>query len=167
MYGSLDEMLTLEILCIGKMSSRWFADGLDEYVKRLGAYDRVVVTELPEFRITRDTAAARAEAVEKEGEQLARKLAASGRSLKVALCVEGKLYSSEALAELLEKAKQDYPKVTFVIGGSAGLSSTVKDMCDVKLSMSPMTFTHQMARMILAEQLYRAESINSGGKYHK
>ncbi len=160
-------MLTLEIICVGKMSSRWFSDGLDEYVKRLGAYDRVVITELPEHRISRDTPSARAEAIEKEGEQIAKKLLSAERSLKVALCVEGKLYSSEELAGLLEKAKQEYPKVVFVIGGSAGLSDKVKSMCDIKLSMSPMTFTHQMARMILAEQLYRAESINNGGKYHK
>ena len=160
-------MLTMEILCVGKMSSRWFADGLDEYVKRLGAYDRVLVTEIPEHRISRDTAAARAEAVEKEGEQLLKRLESSGRSLKVALCIEGKPLSSEELAALVQTAKKDHSRITFVIGGSAGLDARVKEACDLKMSMGPMTFPHQMARMILAEQLYRAESINNGGKYHK
>ncbi len=160
-------MLTAEILCVGKMSSRWFADGMEEYVKRLGAYDRVAVTEIPEHRITKDTAQARAEAVEKEGEQLLKRLENAGRSLKVALCIEGKLHSSEELAKLLETARKDFSRIVFVIGGSAGLDPRVKEACDVRLSMSPMTFPHQMARMILAEQLYRAESINNNGKYHK
>lgn len=160
-------MLTIELLCIGKMSSRWFADGLEEYVKRLGAYDRVVVTELPEHKIARDTPQARAEAVEKEGEQLLKRLEASGRSLKAALCVEGKPISSEELAGLIRSAKKDHSRIVFVIGGSAGLDPRVKEVCDLRISMSPMTFPHQMARMILAEQLYRAESINNNGKYHK
>ena len=160
-------MLTIEILCVGKMSSEWFAGGLDEYVKRLGAYDRVLVTEIPEHRITRDTAQARAEAVEKEGEQLLKRLEASGRALKVALCIEGKQLSSEQLAELVQSAKRDHSRIVFVIGGSAGLDPRVKQACDLRFSMGPMTFPHQMARMILAEQLYRAESINNGSKYHK
>lgn len=160
-------MLTLEIICVGKMSSKWFEDGLSEYVKRLGAYDKVVITEIPEHRISRDTEAGRAEAIQKEGEQILRKLNASPRTLKVAMCIEGKQYSSEDLAALLNEAKMNCSKVAFVIGGSAGLSDEVKSSCDIRFSMSRMTFPHQMARMILAEQLYRAESINNGGKYHK
>ena len=160
-------MLTIEILCVGKMSQKWFADGFDEYRKRLTAFDKVTVTEIPEYRITDDNEGSRAEAVRREGEAILRCLRNGSRAVKVALCVEGKEYSSEDLAELLEKTRQESSRIVFVIGGSAGLSEEVKMECQVRLSMSRMTFPHQMARMILAEQLYRAESINSGMKYHK
>ena len=165
-YGS-SEMFGLEIICVGKQSADFFRDGTQEYVKRLGAYDRVTVTELPEYRIGRDTEAARREAVRREGEEILSRLQSRPRALKVALCIEGKQVSSEELAELLERAKAEQGSAVFVIGGSAGLSEEVKKACDVRMSMSRMTFPHQMARLILAEQLYRAESINNGGKYHK
>jgi len=160
-------MLNIEILCVGKMSQKWFSDGFDEYKKRLGAFAKVSVTEISEYRISDDTESARKEAVKREGEAILKALRAGGRAVRVALCVEGKLYSSEDLAELLEKTKQESSRIVFVIGGSAGLADEVKSECQVRMSMSRMTFTHQMARMILAEQLYRAESINSGMKYHK
>ena len=149
-------MLTIEILCVGKMSQKWFQDGLEEYRKRLGAFDKVQITEIPEHRVTSDGEALRKEAVEKEGEQILRVLQEAKKARAVALCVEGKEYSSEELAGLI-----------FVIGGSDGLSDSVKKACAVRMSMGRMTFPHQMARMILMEQLYRAETINAGMKYHK
>ncbi|MBQ9958749.1 MAG: 23S rRNA (pseudouridine(1915)-N(3))-methyltransferase RlmH [Oscillospiraceae bacterium] len=160
-------MLTIEILCVGKLSQKWFSQGFDEYRKRLSAFAKVVVTELAEYRISADTDEARQQAIAKEGEQLAAKLAANPRAVKVALCIEGKQYSSEDLAALLAKTKQEASHIIFVIGGSAGLAEQVKRMCSVRFSMSRMTFTHQMARMLLCEQLYRAESINAGMRYHK
>ncbi|MBQ5341790.1 MAG: 23S rRNA (pseudouridine(1915)-N(3))-methyltransferase RlmH [Oscillospiraceae bacterium] len=160
-------MLNIEILCVGRMSQKWFSDGFEEYRKRLSAFDKVTVTEISEYRITDDTDSARAEAVKREGEVLLRHLREDGRSVRVAMCVEGKQYSSEELAQLLEKTRQETSRIVFVIGGSAGLSEEVKKECQVRISMSRMTFPHQMARMILAEQLYRAESIVSGMRYHK
>ena len=160
-------MLDIEILCVGKMSQKWFSEGFEEYRKRLSAFDRVTVTEISEYRITDDTDSARAEAVKREGETLLRHLRKDGRSVKVALCVEGREYSSEELAQLLEKTRQETSRIVFVIGGSVGLSEEVKKECQVRMSMSRMTFPHQMARMILTEQLYRAESIVSGMRYHK
>lgn len=160
-------MLNIEILCVGKMSQKWFSDGFEEYRKRLSAFDRITVTEIPEHRITDDTDSAREEAVRREGEALLKRLGTDSRAVKVALCVEGREYSSEELAGLLEKTRQETSRMVFVIGGSAGLSEEVKRECGIRMSMSRMTFTHQMARMILAEQLYRAESINSGMRYHK
>lgn len=160
-------MLNIDILCVGKMSQKWFSDGFEEYKKRLGSFDRITVTEVPEYRISEDNEASRREAVRREGEALLKVLKSDPRAVKVALCVEGKMYSSEELAQLISKTKQEASKMIFVIGGSAGLSEEAKAECQVRLSMSRMTFTHQMARMILAEQLYRAESINSGMKYHK
>ena len=160
-------MLNIEILCVGRMSQKWFSDGFEEYRKRLSAFDKVTVTEISEYRITDDTDSARAEAVKREGEVLLRHLREDGRSVRVAMCVEGKQYSSEELAQLLEKTRQETSRIVFVIGGSAGLSEEVQKECQVRISMSRMTFPHQMARMILAEQLYRAESIVSGMRYHK
>lgn len=160
-------MLTIEILCVGKMSQKWFQDGLEEYRKRLGAFDKVQITEIPEHRVTSDSETLRKEAVEKEGEQILRVLQDAKKARAVALCVEGKEYSSEELAGLIRETKQDFSRLIFVIGGSDGLSDSVKKACTVRMSMGRMTFPHQMARMILMEQLYRAETINAGMKYHK
>ena len=160
-------MLTLQIVCVGKMSQKWFQAGADEYRKRLGAFDKVIITEIPEHRIANDSEANRQEAVRREGEQILRVLSDSPNALKAALCVEGKEFSSEELAELILKTKNTSSKIIFVIGGSAGLSEEVKNACSVRMSMGRMTFPHQMARMILLEQLYRAETINNGITYHK
>lgn len=160
-------MLTIEILCVGKMSQKWFADGFEEYRKRLTAFDTVRVTEIPEHRVSSDSEALRREAVEKEGEQILKVLREAKKAKAVALCVEGKQYSSEELASLIRETKQGCSRLIFVIGGSDGLSDAVKNACALRMSMSRMTFPHQMARMVLAEQLYRAETINSGMKYHK
>ena len=160
-------MLTIEVLCVGKMSQKWFQDGLKEYRKRLGAFDKVQITEIPEHRVTSDSETLRKEAVEKEGEQILRVLQDAKKARAVALCVEGKEYSSEELAGLIRETKQDFSRLIFVIGGSDGLSDSVKKACAVRMSMGRMTFPHQMARMILMEQLYRAETINAGMKYHK
>ena len=160
-------MLTIEILCVGKMSQKWFQDGLEEYRKRLGAFDKVQITEIPEHRVTSDSETLRKEAVEKEGEQILRVLQDAKKARAVALCVEGKEFSSEELAGLIRETKQDFSRLIFVIGGSDGLSDSVKKACAVRMSMGRMTFPHQMARMILMEQLYRAETINAGMKYHK
>ena len=160
-------MLTIQIICVGKMSQKWFWAGAEEYKKRLGLFDRVIITEIPEHKITSDSDANRQEAVRKEGDQILRYLSESPNALKIALCVEGKECSSEELAELIEKAKNNTSKIVFVIGGSAGLSDEVKNACSIKMSMGKMTFPHQMARMIILEQLYRAETINNGITYHK
>ena len=160
-------MLTIQIICVGKMSQKWFQIGTEEYTKRLSAFDRVVITEISEHKITEDSDFNRQEAIKKEGEQILRILNESPNAYKVALCVEGKEVSSEELADLILKTKNNFSKVVFVIGGSTGLAEEVKKACSLKLSMGKMTFPHQMARMILMEQLYRAETINMGIKYHK
>ena len=105
-------MLTIQILCVGKMSQKWFQSGADEYKKRLGAFDKVVVTEIPEYRITEDSETNRLEAVKREGEQILRLINESPNALKIALCVEGKEYSSEELADLLQNTKNTTSKNT-------------------------------------------------------
>ena len=161
-------MLTIEILCVGKLSQKWFSQGFDEYRKRLSAFAKVVVTELAEYRISADTDEARQQAIAKEGEQIAAKLAANPRAVKVALCIEGKQCSSEQFAAKLDAlATEGHSEIAFIIGGSDGLSDAVKARADWKLSFSQMTFPHQLMRVILCEQLYRAMNILGGGKYHK
>ena len=160
-------MLTIQIVCVGKMSQKWFQIGAEEYIKRLGAFDRVIISEIPEYKITEDTESNRQEAVKKEGEQILRIINESPNAYKIALCIEGKEFASQELADLIQKTKNNSSKMIFMIGGSAGLSEEVKKACSLKLSMGKMTFPHQMARMILLEQLYRAETINMGIKYHK
>ena len=160
-------MLTIEVVAVGKMSQSWFAQGVEEYQKRLSAFARVVVTEIAEVRPASDSSAAHEEAMEKEGEAILKVLESDPRAARVALCIEGKSWSSTDLASFLEKTKQETSHVFFVIGGSDGLSNAVKRACPHRISMSAMTFPHQMARMILMEQLYRAETIQNQMKYHK
>ncbi|MBQ3276182.1 MAG: 23S rRNA (pseudouridine(1915)-N(3))-methyltransferase RlmH [Oscillospiraceae bacterium] len=148
-------MLRIQLICVGKLKERFYIDACDEYDKRLQRYCALERLELPESGdLERDAAAV-----------LGRIPAGS---FVVALCVEGKPYSSEELAALLsEQALQGRSRVTFLIGGSDGLSDTVKKAADVRLSMSRMTFPHHLARVMVLEQIYRAFNILGGGKYHK
>ncbi len=157
--------MQIKLIAVGKLKETWLRDAFGEYEKRLSRYCRFSCTELAEVRLpeTPSEAEIRA-ALEAEGRMI---LQASDGKL-IALCIEGKMRSSEEFAELLEQsAVGGDSTVTFVIGSSFGLSDAVKQAASVKLSLSPMTFTHQIARVLLAEQIYRAFQINTGGKYHK
>lgn len=161
-------MLRINIICIGKIKETYWTDALAEYAKRLSAFCRFQITELNEERIKSNTpnAAQISEVLTAEGRRILQKTGAA--DYVVALCIEGKLLSSEALAAVLhDTAVSGKSTVDFIIGGSYGLSEAVKQRADLRLSMSRMTFPHQMARVILAEQVYRAFEIDSGGKYHK
>lgn len=141
-------MFHLTVLCTGTLKESYLRDAVSEYQKRLSGYCA--------FRI-----------LEKKPAQFLPILAAS-HAYKIALCVEGALRSSEALASLLEALPtRGYSEAVFVIGDSDGLAEEVKAACDLRLSFSPMTFPHQLMRVILCEQLYRCMNINGGGKYHK
>lgn len=161
-------MLRINIICIGKIKEKYFTDAIAEYGKRLGAFCKFSVVELAEERIKSNTpnAAQIGEVLTAEGKRIMQKIGAS--DFVAALCIEGKLLSSEELARTLaDAAIAGRSTVDFIIGGSYGLSSEVKSRADLRLSMSRMTFPHQMARVILSEQIYRAFEITSGGKYHK
>lgn len=148
-------MLRIQLICVGKLKERFYIDACDEYFKRLQRYCALERAELPE---TGD--------LERDGAAVLSRIPAG--SFVVALCVEGEAFSSEELAELLsEQTLRGKSRVTFVIGGSDGLSDAVKKAADVRLSMSRMTFPHHLARVMLLEQLYRAESIQAGSRYHK
>ena len=160
-------MLNVKFICVGKLKERFFRDAFDEYRKRLGAYCRLELAELAEQRLPERPSPAEIEAA------LAREAAEILKAIPqdayvVALCVEGKEQPSEFMARLVEERENSgKPKLSFVVGGSWGLSEIVKNRADLRLSMSKMTFPHHFARIMLAEQLYRGYKIREGARYHK
>lgn len=161
-------MLNIELLCVGKVNAAYLAQGCEEYAKRANGLASLRVTELAEEPIREKNASPAVidKALEKEGEALLAKLRKNTRV--VALCIEGKQLSSEDLAAwMAEGALAGSGDFTFIIGSSHGLSPAVKQRAELRLSMSKMTFPHQLARLMLLEQVYRALSILQGTKYHK
>lgn len=161
-------MLKINIICIGKIKEKYFTDAINEYAKRLSVFCKFSVTELAEERIKSNTPniSQTNEVLQAEGKRILQKVSPS--DFVAAMCIEGKMLSSEELSKTLEAVSLGGKStVDFIIGGSYGLSDEVKKRADLRLSMSKMTFPHQMARMILSEQIYRAFEILSNGKYHK
>ena len=160
-------MLDVQILCVGKLKEKFYTEAAAEYTKRLGGYCRLTLTELAEERLPRSPSRAQIDAaLEKEAAAIRARLPSN--SSLVALCVEGKTYSSEDLARLVSDWSLGSAKhLVFLIGGSYGLHASLKAQAWVRLSMSPMTFPHHLARIMLLEQVYRAFKINEGSDYHK
>ena len=160
-------MLSVHIICVGKMKEKFYISAAEEYCKRLSAYCKLTITELPEEKLPQDPSPAQIRAaLAKEGQAIRAKLPASASI--VALCVEGGLRSSEELAGLLRSWEQSSARhLVFLIGGSYGLDPALKQEAWLRLSMSPMTFPHHLARVMLLEQVYRAFKINEGSAYHK
>ena len=160
-------MQKVTILCVGKLKEKFYADAVSEYAKRLSRFCRLDITELAEERLPEDPSPAQIEAaLSKEAEAIRAKLPPA--AMVIALCVEGKARSSEELARLMAgSASRGVSHLVFLIGGSFGLHPSVKELAAVKLSMSPMTFPHHLARVMLLEQIYRAYQINAGTRYHK
>ena len=161
-------MLRINIICIGKIKEKYFTDAIGEYAKRLGAFCKFSIIELAEERVKSNTpnAAQIDEVINAEGKRILQKISPS--DYVAAMCIEGKLLSSEELAQTLNNvAVVGKSTVDFIIGGSYGLSQEVKSRADMRLSMSRMTFPHQLARVILSEQIYRSFEISTNGKYHK
>ena len=160
-------MLNIKFICVGRMRERFYLDAFAEYQKRLGAYCRLDCVDIAEQRLPENPSDAQiAAALEKEAGEILKAIPAD--AYVVALCVEGKQFPSEFMAELVEgRENSGKPKLCFVVGGSYGLSDSVKNRADLKLSMSKMTFPHHLARIMLAEQLYRGYKIREGSRYHK
>ncbi len=159
-------MQRITVLCVGKLKEKFYADAAAEYCKRLSRYCKIEVTELPETRLPEDPSPA----------EIKKALAAEANAIRqrleggavVAMCIEGQTCSSEALSKKLAAfALEGKSKVTFLIGGSFGLDETLKKQADWRLSMSPMTFPHHLARVMLLEQIYRSCQIAEGTRYHK
>lgn len=160
-------MTAVKLICVGKMREKYFIEAFHEYEKRLSAYCRFECTELAEYRLPEDPKESEiSAALEKESISIIGSIPKDAYA--VALCVEGKKVSSEQLAKLIsERENSGRPKLCFIIGGSYGLSENVKKLAALRLSMSDMTFPHHLARVMLAEQIYRSYKINEGSAYHK
>ena len=153
-------MYKIKIICVGKLKENFWVKAKDEYQTRLRRFCDLEIIELPDERVAHDPSAGQIEAALKtEGQRILKQIKSD---TVVSLCVEGEKYSSESFAEYLRDKN-----ITFVIGGSHGLSGAVKSASDLKLSFSDMTFPHQLMRVILLEQIYRAYKIINGESYHK
>ena len=155
------------MITVGKLKEKYLKQGIEEYLKRLSAYAKVNIVELSDEKAPELLSENEMEQVKKkEGERILAKISADAHV--VALAIEGKMKTSEQLAERLDHlATYGKSKVVFVIGGSLGLSQEVMRRADESLSFSKMTFPHQLMRLILVEQVYRAFKINRGEPYHK
>lgn len=160
-------MLSVRLICVGRMREKFYIDAFAEYAKRLGAYCRLECVELAEQRISDSPSAKEiAAALEKEAGEILKNVPEG--AFLTAMCVEGRQMPSEGMARLIsERENSGKPKLCFVIGGSFGLHESVKKRAELKLSMSEMTFPHHLARVMLAEQIYRGFKINEGSRYHK
>ncbi len=160
-------MFNAEIIFAGGEKESYYKEAANEYIKRLGAYCDFHEKVVKDERLSDSPSDAEiSAALAKEGAKIMG--AVSPRNYKVAMCIEGKQMSSEELAHLVgELPMMGYSGISFIIGSSEGLSDDVKRSCNLRLSMSKMTFPHRLARVMLLEQLYRAFNIASGGKYHK
>ena len=159
-------MLNIRFLTTGSLKESYWRDALAEYSKRLSGLCHFTCTEFKEVRLSDNPSQAEIDAaLENEGEKILAEF--SPRAFKVALCVEGKQLSSEELAQKLEQVSAVSSDIIFVIGSSYGLSPRVKQACDLRLSVSKLTFPHQLMRVLLAEAVYRALNIVKGTKYHK
>ena len=160
-------MIGVKLICAGGLKEKFYIDAFSEYKKRLSGYCRFTCQELNEIRLPENPAQADIErALKKEGEEI-RKNIPKG-FFTVAMCIEGRCLDSLELAEIFsQRAMSGKPNLCFLIGSSYGLDPELKKSADLRLSMSPMTFPHHLARIMLLEQIYRAFKINEGSKYHK
>ena len=160
-------MLNVTVVCVGKLKEKFWTDACNEYAKRLKGFCSFSIVEVDEEKLPDVPSKIQIQnTLVKEGQRIISKIPKNSKV--IAMCIEGKQRSSERLAkEFAEMAVNGASSFTFVIGGSWGLSDEVKNMSVMRLSMSEMTFPHQLARVMLCEQIYRAFQINSNGKYHK
>ena len=160
-------MFDITLICMGKLKEKFYLSAAQEYAKRLGGYCTFRLVELPEFRLPDNPSPAQiAAGLDKEAEDILQKVPKNAW-----FCIftpEGKLLSSEAFAAKIGEIKLSGKSgACFLIGSSFGIAPQIKEKADFKLSMGPMTFPHHLARIMVMEQLYRAEAIQAGSKYHK
>jgi len=157
--------MTINLIVIGKLKEDYLRSACAEYIKRLGRYCTFELHELDECRLSDNPSDKEiASALKKEAEQIKK----YAKGMIIPMCIEGKQLSSIELSETISEAGVNgFSTVTFIIGSSFGIDSEIKSMGQLRLSMSKMTFPHQLARVMLLEQIYRAFQIAGGGKYHK
>ena len=159
--------MKIQMICVGKIKEKYLKLGIDEFKKRLSKYCKLEIIELEDEKAPENLSDKEMLIIkEKEGKKILSKI--KDNSYVIALAIDGKNLSSEELAETINKlGVRGISNITFVIGGSLGLSDEVLSRADYKLSFSKMTFPHQLMRLILLEQVYRAYRINNGEPYHK
>jgi 23S rRNA (pseudouridine1915-N3)-methyltransferase len=159
--------VNITILAVGKLKEKYLRQGVEEYLKRLSGYAKMEMAEVPDEKAPEHLSEREAEQVkEREGKRLLAKIGAD--AYVIALAIDGKMKTSEEFAAHLDAlATRGKSRIIFVIGGSLGLSRAVLARADERLSFSKMTFPHQLMRLILLEQIYRAFKINRGEPYHK
>ncbi len=160
-------MIKVTVIAVGKLKEKYLRDACAEYLKRLGVYAKVNVVEIGEERCSDNPSGTEIENVkQKEGQRIIAKIPKG--SFVVPMCIEGTQYSSEDFAKKIEAtAVAGNGEITFIIGGSFGLSDEVKALGKLKLSFGKLTLPHQLMRVVLLEQIYRAFSILNNSKYHK
>ena len=160
-------MLNVMIICVGKLKEKFWTDACNEYAKRLKGFCSFSIIEVDEEKLSDTPSPAQIQnTLEKEGQRIIAKIPKNAKI--ISMCIEGKQKSSEKFAkEISDLALNGASTFAFIIGGSWGLSDNVKKLSAIRLSMSEMTFPHQLARVMLCEQIYRAFQIISNGKYHK
>lgn len=159
-------MIKVTLIALGKLKEKYLRDACDEYIKRLSRYCNLDIIELEPVKLSEKPSQAEIDtALKKEAEMIIKKIPNNAKV--ISLCVEGKGLTSEKFANNIENFENLGKSLVFIIGSSYGLSQTVKDLSNIKLSLSDMTFPHQLFRVMLLEQIYRAFKINEGGSYHK
>lgn len=160
-------MINVTVIALGKLKEKYMRDFCDEYIKRLSAYCKLNMVELtPKALSDNPSHTEIAQALAAEAQMIKQKIPSN--SYVFSMCIEGKQMPSEVFSQKLSKLAIDgKSSIVFIIGSSFGLDGEIKKLSDERFSMSEMTFPHQMARVMLLEQLYRAFQISSGGKYHK
>ena len=159
-------MLSINIICVGKLKESYLRDATEEYSKRMKPLCKLNIIELPEERIGDNPSDAEIQrTITAESDRIMQKIGKG--DYVIAMCVEGKNIGSEELSRKIEDISMQSSTIDLIIGGSWGLSDTLKSRADFKLSMGKMTFPHQLCRVMLLEQIYRAFQISKGTKYHK
>ena len=159
--------MNITVIALGKLKEKYLTDAISEYRKRISAYGKLQIIELNPVRLSDNPSQTEIDnALSKEAEEIKKKI--PNNSYVFSLCIEGKEKSSESFAKAINDAAiNGKSNIVFIIGSSFGLSPEIKTLSDFKLSFSPMTFPHQLMRVMLLEQIYRAFQINNNGKYHK
>lgn len=159
--------MNITVIALGKLKEKYLTDAISEYSKRISAYGKLQIIELNPVRLSDNPSQTEIDnALSKEAEEIKKKI--PNNSYVFSLCIEGKEKSSEGFAKAISEATLNgKSNIVFIIGSSFGLSPEIKQLSDFKLSFSPMTFPHQLMRVMLLEQIYRAFQINNNGKYHK
>lgn len=159
--------MNITVIALGKLKEKYLKDAISEYGKRISAYGKLDIIELTPVRLSDNPSQTEIyNALSKEAEEIKKKV--PNGSYVFSLCIEGKQKSSEELAKAINDVTLNgKSNIVFIIGSSFGLSPEIKKLSDCRLSFSPMTFPHQLMRVMLLEQIYRAFQINNNGKYHK